>query len=213
MGSTLYLHVANDGGLLAVESATGRSMWVTRPDLQMRLESLRKEDGLILLSHEGGSAIADPVLDLVREASIPVTASPAIHPDAKRSGGSTTLMSFAYMGAVELIQDLLARGADLDGEDDGGCTALMYAANAGHERAVAVLLKAGADYNHRDREGGTALMYAAQHGHLGPVKRLLAVGADGRARRNDGLTAGEIADRNGHGRVASVILSAEMREP
>jgi ankyrin repeat protein len=211
MTPTLYLHVADDGGILAIASETGRSMWINLADLRLRLESLRKARGSILLSQETGSTIADPVTDLVHRAWIPVTRSPAIHPDAKRSDGSTTLMSFAYMGAVDLIQDLLSRGVELDQEDDDGFTAVMYAANAGHELAVAVLLKGGADGNHRANDGSTALMCAAQHGYLSVVKRLLTAGADTRARRIDGLTAYEVAVRNGHQRVASILMSTEMR--
>jgi len=205
---TLYVHVADDGGILAVDSLTGRSRWIRLLELRQMLVQARDVGGSVLVSSERGSAIAAPALAAIADAGVRVVRSPQAHPDARRDGGATSLMAMSYAGAAELVADLVQRGADLESCDDDGFTALMYAAKAGHDRVVDLLVRAGADVNQRDREGSTPLMFAAQHGHLGAVKKLLAAGADVAARRPDGLTAHDFAARNGHARTASVIMSA-----
>lgn len=204
----LYVHVADDGGIFVIDSVTGRSMWATLAGLERGLGDLRATSGSVLVSTEAGSPLADVVLDLIRSAGVPVVASPEVHPDTERNGGSTSLMSMSYMGAVAVVEDLVRRGADLETEDEGGFTAVMYAAKAGQEQSLSLLIAAGADADHGDREGSTALMLAAQHGHLGVVKKLLAAKADASRRRSDGLTAYDFAARNGHQRAAAVIMSA-----
>jgi Ankyrin repeats (many copies) len=211
MTPILYIHLADDGGILVIESETGRSMWIGLAELERRLNALRASSGSVLLSRETGSRLADPALAIVRRAGVPAVHSPEIHPDAARSGGATTLMSMAYMGAAELVQDLVQRGVELEAADEDGFTALMYAANAGQDQVVELLIRAGADVSHRDREGSTALMLAAQHGFLGIVKKLLVARAATGSRRADGLTAHDFAVGNGHQRVASVITSASSQ--
>jgi uncharacterized protein len=204
----LYVHLADDGGVLVIDSATGRSAWVTLAELEDRLNALRGVGGSVLLSHEAGSRLVSAALTLVGSAGVPVVGSPEVHPDAERAGGSTTLMSMAYTGAADLVRDLIQRGADLEAEDEDGFTALMYAANAGQEETARLLIGARADVNHRDHGNSTALMFAAQHGFLAIVRKLLVAGAETESRRADGLTAHDLAVGHGHQRVASVIMSA-----
>lgn len=204
----LYLHVADDGGLLTIDADSGRSEWVTAEVLDRRLGQLVTVGGRLLVSREQGSPLAEAVLRRIATAGLPVTAAAQAHPDAVRPEGLTATMSAAYLGAVELLADLLDRGADPDTGDDQGYTALMYAANAGEVETVRLLLAAGARTEVRDHQGSTALMFAAQHGHLAVVKRLLVAGADPAARRPDGLTAHDLATANGRDRVAAILISA-----
>jgi ankyrin repeat protein len=209
--SALYVHVADDGGILVIDGETGLSAWVVMAELVRRLAALQAAGGTVLLSQGLGSPIATAVLEVVDGTGLPVVQSRDVHPDAIRAGGATTLMFAAYVGAVELAEDLVQRGADLRAQDDEGFSALMYAANAGQGEITRLLVEAGADVNQVDHEGSTALMFAAQHGHLGVVKTLLAGGADISASRPDGLSARDFADRNGHQRVSAILLSAESQ--
>jgi hypothetical protein len=213
MGSApvLYVHVADDGGLLVIDSETGRSAWVTEVELTRRLGALTEAGGSVLLSQERGSPLAATVIESIR-ACAPIVPASERHPDAVREGGLTSLMSAAYVGATELVEDLLRRGADIGAQDADGFTALMYAANGGQDEIVRLLIDAGADVNQADREGSTALLFGAQHGLLGMVKRLLAAGAGPNARRGaDGLTARDFAVGNGHERVAAVLAAVERQ--
>jgi hypothetical protein len=210
---TLYVHVANDGGLLAIDGRDGKSAWVTLADLRRRLANLREQRGTLLLSSdlEPPSPTATTAFDAISEAEVPLESATQVHSDAVREGGSTALMFAAYVGAEELARDLIERGADLEAADADGFTAVMYAANAGEVGVVSMLIEAGADLDRADRQGSTPLMFAAQHGSFTIVRRLLAGGADARRRGQHGMCASDFAREGGHDKVAAVLLSAEQQ--
>jgi ankyrin repeat protein len=85
---------------------------------------------------------------------------------------------------VDVLDVLVARGADLDADVNRG-TALAWAAASGRANAARRLLALGADPNRRTTFGGpahgndaTALHLAAQGGHLDVIDLLLEAGAD-----------------------------------
>jgi ankyrin repeat protein len=209
----LYVHVANDGGLLTVDGQDGRSAWVTLADLRLRLARLREQDGALLLSSDldPPTPVAATAFDAIAEAGVPMESATAVHPDAVRQGGSTALMSAVFVGAEGLARDLIERGVDLDATDVDGYTALMYAANAGDVGLVSMLVDAGADLDRADRQGSTPLMFAAQNGSFAVVRRLLAGGADVRRRGQHGLCASDFARQGGHDKVAAVLMTAEQQ--
>lgn len=59
---------------------------------------------------------------------------------------------------VEILELLLAKGADVNAKDDEGRTALMLQFN--DSATLQDLLNAGADVDARDKDGWTPLMYA-----------------------------------------------------
>jgi len=207
-GPRLYVHIADDGGLLVIDGEEGRSAWVTEAELARRIDVLVAAGGSVLLSQERGSAAATPILVSLEAAGARIVEASAPHPDTRRQDGVTALMASAYVGAAELVDDVLRRGADLEARDASGYTALMYATNGGREAIVRALLDAGADVDAPDRRGSTPLMFAAQLGSTRVVEWLLGRGADAGARRiADGLTALDVAERNGHDRAAAILRS------
>src|ERR1051326_2753350 len=93
-------------------------------------------------------------------------------------GLSKDLLIAAEKGDASALQDLLAKGADVNARDVRGKTVLMMAAESGHSAIVETLLARGANVNANDASGGTALMAAAEGGHAAIVDALLAKGAD-----------------------------------
>ena len=81
-------------------------------------------------------------------------------------------------GAVDTLQQLLDRGADVDARDRHGQTALMIAATEGHVRLVEWLIGRGANLDHTAKYGLSALMLAVARGHVEIVRTLSAAGAD-----------------------------------
>lgn len=81
--------------------------------------------------------------------------------------------------AVEVVEALLAGGADPNIADHMGDAPLLEAATVardGTPEVVTMLLKAGADPD--PRTGASSPLYAAVYGKPGPVAELLAAGAD-----------------------------------
>jgi hypothetical protein len=60
-------------------------------------------------------------------------------------------------GAIDLIEYVLARGADINAKDKYGDTALHYAALNGHQEAINILIAKGADIHAKNNDGDTAL--------------------------------------------------------
>jgi ankyrin repeat protein len=210
----LYVHAADDGGILVVDGESGRSAWVTADELSRRLDELSAAGGSVLLStstREGPrTPIGSATVEQVNAVGLAVLKAKEVHPDAVRPGGATTLMFAAHVDARDLLADLVGRGVDVEQRDASGYTALMYAANAGESGACELLLAAGSDPNAADAQGSTPLMFAAQHGHLGVARCLLCAGALVGARGDHGMSAYDFAVQNDHRRVAALLLSAEQ---
>ncbi|KAF8396315.1 hypothetical protein HHK36_017930 [Tetracentron sinense] len=112
--------------------------------------------------------------------------------DALRLGDS--LCAAARKGEVRMIQQLLEKGALINGWDQHGWTALHRAAFKGRVEAVRMLVEKGADVNARDEDGYTALHCAAESGQADAIELLVKKGADLEARTNKGVTALQIAE-------------------
>jgi len=81
-------------------------------------------------------------------------------------------------GDVQIVLDLIERGADLNGLDRYGQTALMLAAHAGHRELVEILIARRADLNVTAKFGLSALMLAIVAGHADIARLLAEAGAD-----------------------------------
>ena len=99
--------------------------------------------------------------------------------------GETPLMKASEEArSPEIIEALLAAGANVNDQDDDGETALMYAMDDYADiQIVRALLAGGADVSLEDEEGRTALMHALKE-HAGPdvILALLDAGAAVNAR-------------------------------
>jgi ankyrin repeat protein len=75
--------------------------------------------------------------------------------------GQTPIAGAAYKGFKEIIEILLAHGADVEGASPDGRTALMTAAMFQRTEIVELLKSHGADPDARDSRGMTAADAAA----------------------------------------------------
>ncbi len=90
--------------------------------------------------------------------------------------GCTPLIYAVRDGAVELVQDIIARGYSLDSVGQSKRTALHIAAGNGFELIVRLLLEAGARFNTRDQCHWTPLEHALAGDHVWCVFYLLQHG-------------------------------------
>ncbi len=122
-------------------------------------------------------------------------------------------MRAARGGYTEIVQALLAKGADVNAKKKYGNTALMYAAERGSTDIIQALLANGTNANAKNLEGETALMFAVKLGHTETVQALLAYGADVNAKDNYyGRTALTLASMKNHTQIANLLKNAGAKE-
>ena len=107
---------------------------------------------------------------------------PVNSPPGKSIIANTALQGAAGTNCVELVNDLLRAGADVNAAPNGVCgaTALQVALAAGDLEIARVLLRAGAEVNAAESRSGkiSVLELAIRNGSPGFVRDLLDAGAD-----------------------------------
>jgi ankyrin repeat protein len=113
----------------------------------------------------------------------------------------------AFLGHLEVVQYLVAHGADINAAatNGSGYNALTGAVTSGHAAVVQWLLEHGANANYRYSAGYSPLLTAAANGRLDIAKLLLARGADAHATTNDGKSALALANERDHPEVAALF--------
>uniref|UniRef100_A0A3P9M8U1 Kinase D-interacting substrate 220b n=1 Tax=Oryzias latipes TaxID=8090 RepID=A0A3P9M8U1_ORYLA len=98
--------------------------------------------------------------------------------DGRSDNGQTPLMLAAEQGSLEIIQELIRRGANVNLDDVDCWSALISAAKEGHVEVVKELLENSAYIEHRDMGGWTALTWASYKGRVEVAEVLLEHGAN-----------------------------------
>ena len=127
--------------------------------------------------------------------------------DAADAAGDRPLIMAAYLGHTEVLEQLLAAGADLTVLDPGmRATALHAAAYAGRTEAAGVLIDHGIAINQQGPVNGyTALHDAVWQNHLATARVILAGGADPSICARDGQTPLDLARSKGHPALVSLL--------
>ena len=115
--------------------------------------------------------------------------NPNLDLDQRDNEGNNALITAYKMGHTEMVQLLLANGANINAQDKNGWTILMMAAYKGHTKIVRSLLANGANINAQNKDQWTALMIAAYKGHTETVQLLLERGAKTDTQNKDQWTA------------------------
>lgn len=124
--------------------------------------------------------------------------------DSPAGGSCTALHVAAAGGNAEVVELLLANGADIEAKDTLGRNALSRSVEAGLIDMVRLLLRREADVNAHTLYGWTPLHFAVFNRDADMVATLLAHGADPNARNDDGLKP--------HGRLGDDEISDLLRK-
>ncbi|XP_073788298.1 kinase D-interacting substrate of 220 kDa B isoform X5 [Danio rerio] len=98
--------------------------------------------------------------------------------DGRSDNGQTPLMLASEQGSLEIVQELIRRGANVNLDDVDCWSALISAAKEGHVEVVKELLENSAYIEHRDMGGWTALTWASYKGRVEVATVLLENGAN-----------------------------------
>src|SRR5262249_24422521 len=99
--------------------------------------------------------------------------------------GTTPLVVAAGGNCSDVVDVLIASGANLNAKNSDGWTPLMKASAAGHTEIVGTLLSKGADMSVADSLGRTAWMYAA----MANREEMAALFREARERQGPGRIA------------------------
>ena len=103
--------------------------------------------------------------------------------------GEAPLIQATRIGAINAMNLLLEKGANVNQAGKDGQTALMVGASQGRVDMVRALLAKGAYVNRVDKDENSALTLAAQKGYANIVKLLLVPGVNVNHADKDGFTA------------------------
>jgi rhodanese-related sulfurtransferase len=117
----------------------------------------------------------------------------ASHLDSPREHGLTPLMRAALAGRIELLDELLRLGVDVQLRNADGDNALWLACVSNDAGVVRRLIEAGVGVDNKNDAGATPLMLAASTGRAHLVKVLLEAGADPCLRNQDDFRAVDLA--------------------
>jgi RNA polymerase sigma factor (sigma-70 family) len=92
-----------------------------------------------------------------------------INPQSK---GQTPLHTAVSVNQKEVVELLLANGADINARDEADLTPLHWGAAAGHQEIVALLLANSSDINAQDKAGRTPLYWATKNSHTSIMELL-----------------------------------------
>ncbi|HLO62078.1 MAG TPA: ankyrin repeat domain-containing protein [Azonexus sp.] len=113
----------------------------------------------------------------------------ALHADRR----FTPLMRACKEGRLDVVDELLALGADSSVLNADGCNALWLACYNGSHAIIERLLAAGIAIDLQNGNGATCLMYAASNGKPDLVALLLARGANPMLQNFDDFSALDLA--------------------
>ncbi|MES2950081.1 MAG: ankyrin repeat domain-containing protein [Pseudomonadota bacterium] len=133
---------------------------------------------------------------------------PATQAEVRTVNDESPLMLAALKGYLEVCQQLIARGADVN---KPGWTPLHYAATGGHLAIMRLLLDNHAYIDAASPNGSTPLMMAARYGTRDAVQLLADAGADPTVKNAVGLTAIDFALQVQRDDVVAVIAKAVQK--
>lgn len=185
-----------------------------------------------LLNHEGESALTIIAIKAGAD-GLPIVR--ALLPARSRDGAGgyprdvdllVAIRRAAGNSPADVVQALIAAGADVNAADELGRPALLVAAGeSGNPAVVRALLAAGARVNAKGKDGDTALTAAvreylpgedeliknALHRNTEVVRALLDAGADPRVSGKDGSNALKLADKSGNQNLIGMLEGAARR--
>ena len=129
--------------------------------------------------------------------------------NAKNKYGSTPLEIATVLENKEVLELLIAEGADVNAKfDDVGTTPLHTAARYGHKETAELLIAKGADVNAQSKYVGTPLHQSVRYARPIIIAELLiAAGADVNAKDNSGYTPLHRAALCDHKEIGELLIA------
>ena len=121
--------------------------------------------------------------------------------------GMNPLHQAARDGHKEIVEQLIAKGVDVNAKRGDRRTPLHFAATSGHKEIVELLMSKGANVNEEGVSGNTPLHDAAEEGHKEIVELFIAKGANVNAKTRFGTTPLHGATYQGHKEIVELLIA------
>jgi ankyrin repeat protein len=167
----------------------------------------------VALSAPYVSLAADPasVIEAVKAGDLPAVRNSleqVRNPNQTQPDGTTPLHWAVQEARLDIVEALLAAGANVNAKNRYGVTPLVLAAATGNAPITQALLKAGADFKMVAPETGSVLSTAARTGNPEVINVLLAAGANANfAESSSGQTPLMRAAAEGHPDAVKALIA------
>ena len=136
---------------------------------------------------------------------------PQVELNDRGAYGKTALQCAVEKNHQDIMQVLIAAGADIDTKDKDGSTPLLTACESGLLHVVKRLVEAGAGVRVTDNQGDTCLTLAAYYGRTKVVRYLVGLPeVDVNHRADDNKNALQCAVEQKHNAVVQVLINAGL---
>lgn len=103
--------------------------------------------------------------------------------------GQTPLMFACWCGYLDIVQYLVANGADINAQDHKKMPVISWGVQNGHLAVIRYLIDKGADLNAKDKSGETVFMRACYFNQVAIARLLVEEDIDIHERYKDGRIA------------------------
>ncbi len=121
--------------------------------------------------------------------------------------GMTPLMIALTLNLIELTDELIIHGADVNALDEANESALLCAVDTKSERIINRLIESGVNLNVQNINGTSALSYAARLGEEKIANILMAHGADTKVVSSSGKTILHCAAQGGNPNLVNKFIN------
>jgi len=128
-----------------------------------------------------------------------------------KANQSVPLDGACMRGLIEVVEELLAGGANPNHQDQSGTTAFCFALNKGHTNVALLLLKRGLKVDLTDKDGWTHLNWAIGYGNAEVVRAALDAGADVNHKDKEGKTPMDWAIEQNRSEILEILKGAGGR--
>jgi hypothetical protein len=172
----IYVYALGNGALFLLE-ADGAGGLLPLAEVLAMAEARHAVGGKVLVGWDD-TPIATGAVAALRARGIPLVVRPDEPVPRSWHEGTDALMEAAAGCADALLDDLVARGADVHHRDVSGSTALHHAAAHGNLHAIRALVSVGADRDLANRDGLTPLEVARATRQEAAARLLVELGAE-----------------------------------
>ncbi|ETS82540.1 hypothetical protein PFICI_04416 [Pestalotiopsis fici W106-1] len=210
-GADLHIQLLTDGDTLLHDAARMGNLKGVRflLDNQLNIESRNKLGKTPLMRAISANQVE--VVKLLLDRGSDVNARGELVKVSDFTVSTSPLTEAIEIGNLDILQQLLAKGATIGVPEHEEETALLFALSRGRreqDKVVSLFLDRGANANYNDSKTKTTLLLLAiRHNRFGCTNLLLERGADVDYEERNGFTALLYAARWGDAQIAETLLS------